>query len=190
MKKQLGLLTLGMALCLVAPVIGQANTENPESSNAKVTVTGNDGPIMITESPNLNFETIQSSATKIEKTGKTRGKLQVVSENDQAQWSVELSSSKFTNTNHTLGGTQLVLPFSSTKIDNEHFRFDDHGLVTVGEWSHNDKKPNVQTIMQQTATGRTGKFEQRFRQPTITVQPWAPSGSYVATLTWNLIPGT
>jgi len=193
MKKQLGLLALGMSVLLMAPVMGQAQAkENPEKSEATVKVNEREnGVTMIKNSPDFAFTTTSSENGSTESGKIHNNELLVLNENPKAKWRVELTASQFTSVAtdvkypRKLENTTFKLIPGAYDTDNDH---NEAAGVKTNSWETSSGVSTSRPIFEHTRTNNTGNFSLIFDEATLAVKPWAPGGTYKSILNWKLTP--
>lgn len=183
MKKQLGLLTLGMALCLVVPVIGQATGKGPDS---KATITiENDikkQERIIHGSPDFNFGTLEMDTSVSTNTIRTNssGSLEVENKDGGQGWEVGVEADEFTNNGQTLNYESFSIPLNSNGVSGdpgEHQMPEPNGTINV--------KTGGRILVSK--DGAVGTFNYEMEQAELAVfSNQQAEGLYTANLTWRM----
>jgi len=181
MKKQLGLLTLGMALCLVAPIVGRAAEPGSRIARVEVEGTVEEGGPKILEAPDIMFSKLRTGETSAR--SDSIGVLKVVNTNSNARWEVKVQAGKFSN-----------------GIPGNEFSHDDFLLEegAVQEYTGN-QHAEIPTIsaanisdggaVMSSEKGNVGQFWQTFGYAKVTVPEARMTGTYTAPVTWTVVNG-
>ncbi|MFD1421852.1 WxL domain-containing protein [Lactiplantibacillus songbeiensis] len=180
MKKQLGLLTLGMtmALCLAAPIVGYA--AEPGEQNATVTIEdASDAGAVLHAAPQITFTGLKNATDNVNTTGNVTGQLVVENTATKNDWEVTVNASDFMNKEH-----DKKLVYSNLHLGQGSVESDGPGqspaISDITDWTGASK------VMVSAGSGNLGKFTQTFGAVSIDVPKRQAAGEYESKVTWTL----